>query len=113
LAVEALLQAYAIRQGARFDARHDLATWLSKSPLALQDAIYQRARPEWNRLTVVWSNRLRYLSVDGLRAHLRERGLLRIKPSQADALKANCDAFLKAVGEVHGKGMVLWPRNNS
>jgi len=43
LAVESLLQAFALGRGAEFDARHDLPGWLTKGPGELSDAIRGKA----------------------------------------------------------------------
>src|SRR5438045_3518447 len=50
VAVECLLQAFAFRDGAAHDAKHDLARWLAKCPLSLSNAILARAAPDWSAL---------------------------------------------------------------
>jgi hypothetical protein len=54
LAIECIVQALALRSGATHDARHNLASWLSKCPSNFQEAVKRQLRAEWNLLVVVW-----------------------------------------------------------
>lgn len=113
LAVETLLQAFALRIGAPHDVGHDLGRWLQKCPAALIDAASDTARGEWSRLTTVWRNDMRYWSADALLGHIRGLGgHRRIKTGhdpRTSILKANAHQILDAARTIHYKGLSLWP----
>jgi HEPN domain-containing protein len=115
LSVETLLQAFAMRDGAAHDARHDLRAWLGKCPARVIDVINDTAGAEWSRLNTAWTNSLRYLSISGVLGHLRSRKLTqRIKLGKAGSDKAvevNARRLLEAARIVHGKGIALWHAN--
>lgn len=112
LAVEALLQAFATRRGARRDAHHDLRAWLRRCPDEVLQLITLRASGEWSLLDVAWSNSLRYLSQDGLLGYLGSRklnvGIKTGKGGREVVLKVNAQRLLDAARAVHGKGVSLW-----
>src|SRR5262249_33609752 len=111
LAVESLLQAFALRTGAAHDAGHDLSQWLKKCPTPVINSLRNQAT-EWNCLTTTWSNNIRYLSRDGLLGHLRERKLMvRIKLGRRGphgAIKVTASRVLEAARTIHGKGAAIW-----
>lgn len=112
LAVEALLQAFAARDGARHDAYHDLRAWLRKCPERVIDVINRSANAEWSRLNTAWTNSLRYLSRSGVLAHLRSHnltvGVALGKAGPERAVEINAERLLVAARVVHGKGISLW-----
>lgn len=112
LAVECILQAIAIHQGAPHDARHDLTKWLSKCPRSLQGTLKSsEVRSEWNRIGTVWYNNIRYLSKAGLLGHLRYIGRAEgIKGSGDSVLKANAKRLVDSASAVHKKGLGTWYR---
>lgn len=110
--VEALLQAHALRNGGAADARHDLGQWLNKCPSVLVDAVKDTAATEWSTLLGLWSNELRYLSLDALIGRLREigadRGIKLGKEGHRSLAKVMASRCVRAAAAVHDKGMVLW-----
>lgn len=112
LAIECLLQAFAFRDGATHDARHDLRAWLRKCPGAVIDVISKNAGDEWSRLNSVWSNEIRFYSASGLLRYLRNRKLNRgIKTGSegpAGIVKVNASRLIGDARKVHGKGISLW-----
>lgn len=112
LSVEALLQAHAVRNGAPRDAKHDLSKWLNKCPSAVVDAVKATAATEWSTLLVLWSNELRYLSLDALIGRLREigadRGIKLGKEGHRSLAKVMANRCVRSAAAVHDKGMVLW-----
>jgi hypothetical protein len=110
LAVEALVQALALRAGAAHDARHDLDAWLRKCPERVIDGLVPHAG--WSRVVIVWRNDLRYLSKAGVLGYLRSRNLTaRIKVGERGSdgvLRFNATQMLKAASAVHKKGVVMW-----
>lgn len=111
LAVECLLQAFALRRRQRFDARHDLTGWLAKGPAELIDAVRGRAAGEWSVLIAIWSNRLRYMSDAGLLGYLRDKQLHRhVRGGPKSLLTTRTRECVNAATTVHRKGLVVWPR---
>lgn len=109
LAVECILQAIAIRDGAAHDAKHDLIKWLMKCPEKLKDAIRARAADDWSTVNTTWSNRLRYMSESGALGYLRNKGLVRrIKGGHESILKVNAKRLLASAQAVRRKGMIIW-----
>lgn len=109
LAVESLLQSFAGQVGAAHDARHDLRSWLAKSPGGVLAAITARAGPEWSLLTAMWSNDLRYLSEDGLLGWIRRKRLHgRIRGGRESILRTCSRRCLESARLVHSKGLVAW-----
>lgn len=77
LAVECMLRAYAVRNGAMFDGRHDLNKWFE---LARFDEVISEARSEavslsYNVVFAQWSSTQRYYSDGFLRAFFRNARL--------------------------------------
>lgn len=114
LAVEALLQAFAIRGGEAHDARHGLQQWLNKSPAVLVDAIRGDAKTEWSELNTMWNNDLRYLSEAGLLGRLRDRKHDRgIKGGRESVLKICSRRCVDDARAVHNRGLLQWRRDSS
>jgi hypothetical protein len=112
LAVECILQALALRWGAKYDARHDLIKWLQKCPSGLQLALRTHAAEQWSTVNTAWTNRLRYLSEDGLLGYLRKKEFNRgIRGGRDSVLKLNARKLCYAAHVVHGKGLVIWHRS--
>lgn len=111
LAVEAILQAFALRSGEPGDARHDLRDWLKKCPPRLVDAV-GAAPAEWSRLSIAWNNSLRYLPEYAVLGHLRSHRLgkgIKLGKEGAEAvLKVNAKRLVDAARLVHGKGLAVW-----
>ena len=112
VAVESLLQAFAIRSGRPYDANHDLRLWLAKCPHAVITTIKGSAIIEWSDVTETWDNTIRYMSTSGLLGFLKERRLNRKitlgKFGEKAVVKVNAAKLLRAAKVVHGKGLVLW-----
>ncbi len=77
LAVECMFRAYAVRNGAAFDGRHDLRKWLE---LARFDEVITEAHLEatsfaCNIVIVQWNSTQRYYSEDFLKAFFRNTHL--------------------------------------
>jgi len=112
LAVECILHAIAFRDGATHDAWHGLSSWLAKCPPSLHDAIKPAAVEDWNRVLVLWDNRLRYLSVDGFIGYLRDRGFTRgLKGDRDSLMRRNVKLLVDAAERVHQKGLAQWHRS--
>jgi hypothetical protein len=109
LAIECLLQAFALRHGEPHDARHNLVTWLGKCPAALQDAVKTKAPDQWNHLIVVWDNGLRYLSSAGLLGYLRKKGrTYGVSGGPEAIIRMNAKALVLAAAAVHHAGVTVW-----
>lgn len=110
LAVECILQALALRSGARHDARHNLAEWLARCPASVRNALMRKdMREHWAIVAANWHNRLRYLSRATLLGYLRSKTTYhRLKGDELARMKAWSRAFLEAARRVHGKGVSQW-----
>jgi len=109
LAVECVLQAFAIREGAKHDARHDLPKWLLKCPSRLRDVIKGEVGGAWSQLVALWDNDLRYLSVAGLLGYLRDKKAdRRISGGPAAIVRQNARRVVDAATIIHNKGIALW-----
>ena len=109
LSVECMLQAIALRNGARHDAHHSLLNWLSKCPTRLQDQIKGDIIDGWNRVVALWDNGIRYLSTDGLLGYLRDRGFaFGVSGGRASIIRANAKALLDSAYAVHLRGIAQW-----
>lgn len=101
LAVETLLQAYALKDGAVHDAGHDLKRWLTKCPDAIISGITVRTRDQWSVLSTLWSNELRYLSNDGLLGRIRakewDRGVRGDREAVLKAISKRCLDSARAI----------------
>lgn len=114
LAVECILQAIALHTGSPDDVKHDLRKWLARCPDRFQAAIQGQIPEQWSFLSLVWVNRLRYLSHEGLLGHLRALQLNRgIKGPGESILKSNADRVIAAARDIHGKGAVTWRQTYS
>jgi hypothetical protein len=109
LAVECILQAWALHTGAAADARHALPNWLAKCPVGLQDDLKGPAIREWSTVVASWDNGLRYLSFDGLLGYLRDKGLSRgISGGPPSVVRKNANDLLESAEVVHQKAVVQW-----
>jgi hypothetical protein len=109
LAVECLLQAFALRAGQAHDARHSLINWLTKCPSGLQDRIKTNVRAQWSFVAAIWDNEIRYLSTAGLLGYLRQKGYTRAISGGPDAMiRTNAKAMVQAAEAVHDAGVVVW-----
>lgn len=77
LAVECMLRAYAVRNGAEFDGRHDLRKWFE---LARFDEVITQSHSEsvlfaYNVVFIQWNSTQRYYSDGFLRASFRNARL--------------------------------------
>ncbi len=112
LAVECILQALALRDYPRHDARHDLTQWLGRCPTTLQETLKSTAaRADWNRVRTVWYNAMRYVSESGLLGYLRKTGRAHgIKGGREAILRKNVELLVKSASAVHIKGLNTWRR---
>src|SRR5665213_3506235 len=60
LAVESILQALALQQGAARDAKHALSKWLAKCPSSLHEML--KGSAEWNHVVALWDLSLIHIS---------------------------------------------------
>jgi hypothetical protein len=110
LAVECILQAIALRQGASHDARHDLSRWLARCPADLQATLASsEMRVDWSLLCSRWSNTIRYYSDDGLLWHCRQYRMLHgwLGDNQARMKRATAE-FQVSAERVQQKGLARW-----
>jgi hypothetical protein len=107
LAVESILQAFALLGGAEHDARHSLSKWLSKCPASLHQAL--KGSADWNLLVARWDNGIRYLSFDGLLGYFRDKGYVRGKKGGVESIVRHVTKDLVDAAEVvHTKGLAVW-----
>ncbi len=110
LAIEALLQAFALKYGAKHDARHDLLHWLSKCPDSLQQSLNQPIiRDAVSTVTAEWRNAMRYWDYDALLGHARKQARWRgIKGDDPQRVRSFVMTFLENADRLHQKGTTLW-----
>jgi hypothetical protein len=107
LAVESILQALALHEGAAHDAKHSLSKWLSKCPCALHDAL--KGLAEWNLLVALWDNGIRYLSYDGLLGYFRKKDYVKGKKGGVESIVRGVTKNLVDAAElVQKKGLAVW-----
>ncbi len=107
LAVESILQALALQNGAAHDAGHGLSNWLSKCPAALNAAL--KGSGEWNQVVALWDNGLRYLSYDGLLGYFRRKGNAGGKKGGVESrVRQVTKDLVDAAEAVHKKGLAVW-----
>lgn len=108
LAVECMLRAYAVRNGAMFDGRHDLKKWFE---LARFDEVIAKPRLEtvafaYHTVFVQWNSTQRYYSDVLLRALFRNTRLDR--GIQGDAVKELARRIVEAAFIVVNEGTAQW-----
>ena len=108
LAVECMLRAYAVRNGAMFDGRHDLNKWFE---LARFDEVITEPRLEtvsfaYNVVFIQWNSAQRYYSDVLLRALFRNTRLDR--GIRGDAVKELTRRIVEAALLVVGEGTAQW-----
>lgn len=110
LSVECVLQALALRNDSRHDARHNLAAWLARCPRPLQNELRTQPMDEhWVHLLAIWRNHLRYASRDSLLGYLRRVSQWRRLKGDDDArMKAMCRSVLQSAWEIQKKGLAAW-----
>ncbi len=108
LAVECMFRAYAVRNGAAFDGRHDLSKWFE---LARFDGVSDPSRLEriaaaYNIVALQWNSTQRYYSEGFLRAHFRnnrfDRGI------KGNVVKELTRRIVEAAFEVVTEGKLRW-----
>ena len=109
LAVECIVQAFALHSGASPDARHDLARWLARCPTRLQSSLKGNAGREWTTVLALWDNGLRYLSRGGLLGYLRRKGLARgVSGGPSAIIRTNAKLLVHASETVCKRGIAQW-----
>jgi hypothetical protein len=107
LAVESILQAFALPAGSAHDARHSLSKWLSKCPATLHNAL--KGSAEWNELIALWDNDIRYLSYDGLLGYFRNKGYVKGRKGGVESIMRGVTKHLVDAAEtVHKNGLAIW-----
>lgn len=103
------MQAFALKEGAAGDARHDLMMWLGKGPEKLQKVIHNAVSVEWSALNLVWDNRIRYLSESGLFNHFKRLRLDRnIGGDRISKMSYNVNRIVSNAAAIHRKGLLIW-----
>ena len=108
LAVECMFRAYAVRNGAAFDGRHDLSKWFE---LARFDQVSDSARLEsiaaaYNVVALQWNSSQRYYSEGFLKAYLHSQELDR--GIKGCAVKELTRRIIESALEVVTEGKLRW-----
>ena len=108
LAVECMFRAYAVRNGAAFDGKHDLRNWFA---LARFDEVIRPVHAEqiaaaYDIVVLQWNSTQRYYSEGFLRAHFRnnrfDRGI------RGNTVKELTRRLVEAAFEVVTEGKLRW-----
>jgi hypothetical protein len=111
LAIECLLQAFALRTGAAHEPHHDLAAWLARCPSGLQDDVIRKARSEWNTMVAVWRNNLRFQSSAAFLGYLRRlERFWRVRGGGQATMKHAARVLIDGAERVHAIGVAQWRR---
>jgi hypothetical protein len=109
LAVECILQALALHDGAASDARHDLGRWLAKCPTRFQGVIEDTASSDWSLLFSLWDNGIRYLSDSGFLGYIREKKANRgISGTPDDVIREVARRMKDSADIIHKRGITQW-----
>ena len=110
LAVECILQALAIADGAAHVAHHDLSAWLRICPARLSDAIQRGpASADWSRVIGDWRSDLRFLDHDALLSHLRRIPRWRkLRGDNHARIRQYVRESLNCAEAVQRKGVAQW-----
>lgn len=110
LAVECMFRAYAVRNGASFDGRHDLRKWLELARFdeVITEAHLEAASFAYNTVIVQWSSTQRYYSDGFLRAFFRNTRLDR--GIRGDAMKELTRRIVDAAFVVVQEGIARWKK---
>jgi hypothetical protein len=108
LAVECMFRAYAVRNGAAFDGKHDLRKWfaLARFDEVTNPAHSERIAAAYDVVALQWNSTQRYYSEGFLRAHFHNNRFDRgIKGNIAKELTRR---LVEAAFEVVTEGKLRW-----
>jgi hypothetical protein len=108
LAVECVFRAYAVRNGAPFEGRHDLIKWfeLARFDNLVAQSRHEKVSAAYGVVTTQWNSAHRYYSVDYLGAYFRNARLDR--GIKGDPLKELSRRILESAVELVTEGKLRW-----